>query len=332
MDNHQISIILPVYNASTYIVDTIQSVQNQTFINWELIVIDDGSSDDSLRILNQIAQTELRVSVYTQKNAGPASARNLGISKIKSPYLTFIDADDKIREDYLELLIQPILENPMVDLVCGGYYEQNTYNPEGIALHDFSAFKNQKYIDQSNFISNIFNGVSGVLWSKVFKTSIIQLHQVLLPTELKLSEDLIFVLRYAKHIKKIALVFEPVYYYNRLNDNGLSKRLDESYFTNFKLFEQLALNEIKENTDDVKMILNQSTGKLLLKTLKDQSSSKENLKYYYEIILKNFNPSILDFPKSKIDVIFLKLLKKNQFLIAYWQQKLIHLLRNIKHA
>lgn len=327
-----ISIVLPVYNAEKNISVLIDSVINQTITDWNLIIVDDGSSDNTLDIIQKFSNTDRRITIFSQKNSGPATARNFGISKVKTPYITFIDADDKIREDYLELLLYPIKENPIIDLVCGGYYEQNQFNPDGIALHDFTAYKDQKMIDQSIFIQNLFNGLTGVLWSKLFKTSIIQDYKVCMPTNLKLSEDLIFVLRYAQHINKVALVFENIYYYNRLDDTGLSKKFDETYLDNFKIFNRIVLQEVNEDKEEVSLILDRRLGNSLLKTLKDQSYSSDNLKYYYELILNNFGSHIFNHTSAIIDKMFLFLLKNKFFFLAYIQQKTINYLRKLKHA
>lgn len=100
----KISVIVPVYNAANYIAMCIQSVQNQTFNSWELILIDDGSQDNSLEICQKYADEDDRISVIHQENAGPGIARNTGIAKALGNYVVFIDSDDYIEKDYFQLL------------------------------------------------------------------------------------------------------------------------------------------------------------------------------------------------------------------------------------
>lgn len=327
----EVSVIIPVYNAERHLRECLDSVINQNYAEYKVLIIDDGSTDNSLEIAEEYSGKYDFIKVYSQINQGPSAARNTGIQHVTTPYITFLDADDKLKENYLISLMQPVISDSSVELVCGGYYEQNKHKPEGIALHDFSSFKGISYINKEQFLDNIFNGVTGVLWSKLFKTSIIKKYDLRLPEELKLSEDLIFVLRYARHINIVALVFEYIYYYNRLDDIGLSKSIDESYFKNLKLFNKLVLDEYNHK-EEIESIIDERTGKILLKTLKNQNFSKPNLRKYYLLIIDNFGSSIFDFPKSNSNEIFISLLENKLYSLAYLQQKLIDFIKNLKNS
>lgn len=100
----KISVIVPVYNASTYIGRCIESVQAQTYKKWELILVDDGSKDDSLNICSEYASKDTRIHVIHQENAGPGIARNTGIDMANGEYIVFIDSDDYIEKEYFSLL------------------------------------------------------------------------------------------------------------------------------------------------------------------------------------------------------------------------------------
>ena len=114
-----ISIIIPVYNVSQYLNECIQSVVNQSYNDFECILIDDGSSDGSEIICDQWEQKDSRIKVIHQPNQGGATARNRGITEALGEYIAFIDSDDWIDSDYLYQLVQPI-EKYNVDLVvCG---------------------------------------------------------------------------------------------------------------------------------------------------------------------------------------------------------------------
>lgn len=99
-----ISVIIPVYNAENYVGRCIESVQAQTYNNWQMILVDDGSKDKSLEICQKYADVDDRISVIHQENAGPGIARNTGIAKTSGNYVVFIDSDDYIEKDYFQLL------------------------------------------------------------------------------------------------------------------------------------------------------------------------------------------------------------------------------------
>lgn len=99
-----ISVIIPVYNAENYVGRCIESVQAQTYNNWQMILVDDGSKDKSLEICQKYADVDNRISVIHQENAGPGIARNTGIAKASGNYVVFIDSDYYIEKDYFQLL------------------------------------------------------------------------------------------------------------------------------------------------------------------------------------------------------------------------------------
>src|SRR5690554_1428301 len=107
--NNLVSIITPTFNSEKYIRQTIQSVQNQTYQNWEMIIVDDYSSDTTVKIIEEIAKQEPRITlIKSDKNSGPAISRNKGIEKAKGKYMTFLDADDIWFEDFVQNSIDTI--------------------------------------------------------------------------------------------------------------------------------------------------------------------------------------------------------------------------------
>lgn len=126
-----ISIIMPVYNSSQYLEESIQSVINQDYVNWELICVDDGSTDESLKILKDYNKENKKIKVCTQENLGPAQARKLGISQSKGDYICYLDADDVYSKDYLyETLRQALLTDADVTMpiLIGGWKSEAEYN------------------------------------------------------------------------------------------------------------------------------------------------------------------------------------------------------------
>jgi len=326
-----VSIVLPIYNAEKYIDKTIQAVEKQSVEGWELLIIDDGSTDSSMQLVTKYTIRNSRIRIFSQPNSGPSSARNLGIKNATGKYITFIDADDRIEPFYLKSLLKDAEKDPQIQLVCAGYYEQSIYNKEGLPLHDFEKFKPRQIISQNDFIDNLLNGVTGVLWAKLFVTEIIRKNNISLPLKLKLSEDLVFVAKYVNCISKISISYDYIYFYNRLDETGLSRSYDESYFDNFILFNELICKELGNSkifTDK----LNLRTTLNLIKTLKDQNTSPKNLKHYHHMIKSRFGlKSFSDIP-SLSDKVFIVLQNSGLYNLAFLQQKLYQLLKNLKHA
>ncbi len=115
----KISIIMPVYNGETYLRDAVASIQNQTFTDWEIVFVDDSSTDNSAAIIDAFVSMLPNVRALMQTNAGPAAARNLGISAARAPYLAFLDADDLYPSNKLELQAARLDSDPSLEVVLG---------------------------------------------------------------------------------------------------------------------------------------------------------------------------------------------------------------------
>lgn len=123
--NELVSIITPTYNSAKFIAETIQSVQNQTYSNWEMIIVDDGSSDETIAVVKRIQETEHRIHFIEQiQNVGPAITRNKGIETAKGKYLTFLDADDIWFTDFIENSIKTI-QKTGIPFVFSSYRRSN---------------------------------------------------------------------------------------------------------------------------------------------------------------------------------------------------------------
>lgn len=125
MENHLVSIITPSFNSEKFISETIKSVQNQTYKNWEMIIVDDGSCDNTIEIVEKIAKEDFRIVFFAlNENGGPAKARNIGIDKAKGKYMTFLDADDIWFPDLIEKSIKTIFETN-IHFVFSSYKRSN---------------------------------------------------------------------------------------------------------------------------------------------------------------------------------------------------------------
>lgn len=214
MQKKLISVIVPMYNASRYIRQCITSILNQTYKNFELLIINDGSTDNSLEICNSFKDTRIRI--ITQINAGCEYARLAGIKQSKGEYICFVDADDWVAKDYLEKLIMPT-DKYDIDVVCINSYRvidryglirsrirQNRIWKEGLLTTDMLTRFNNIYIYNRVFTNNV--------WGKLYKSSIIVINNIV-PAGVFYGEDVLFNLRITYNIKSCYLVNEYKYYY-----------------------------------------------------------------------------------------------------------------------
>ena len=199
-----ISIIVPLYNAGQYIKRCVDSILSQTFCDFELILVDDGSKDMSAKICNDYASKDSRVSIIRKVNGGVSSARNSGLECIRGGYFVFIDADDYVVPDYLENLFH---EAEDADMIVCGYksFQQNVQDKNVIK----AAYPNKIY-DNHNITSLLSEKMNDLpfrtVWSKMFRTSILKENNLYFDKDMIFGEDTKFVLEYMLHAKKIKTI------------------------------------------------------------------------------------------------------------------------------
>lgn len=215
--NPAISIIIPVYKVEKYLRRCLDSVLSQTLSNWECILVDDGSPDQSGAICDDYATQDERFRVIHKPNGGVSSARNEGLDKAQGEYLCFIDSDDWVRPQYLEHLHQY-----SSDLIISGLYNVN----EKGEIFRTKQFKNEFLdilkIDLDGFQRSIFSSKGPCC--KLFKNSIIQKHNLRFKEGIHASEDFLFVLSYVAYCNKIYTVQDVDYYY-QYNSGSLVSRI-----------------------------------------------------------------------------------------------------------
>ena len=201
-----ISIIIPIYNASKYLHECLDSIINQTYDNLEIILINDGSIDNSKDICEEYTKNNKRIKLYNQKNSGPSKARNKGLSLAKGKYIIFIDADDYIELDMIEKMYA-LAQIKDLDLVICSYNE----------IMDNDVIK--KNIETKELFQDYLYGTEagGYSWNKLVKRECIKEN---FDEKLYIMEDLVFWNDNSKYINKIGLINEPLYNY-RIISNSL---------------------------------------------------------------------------------------------------------------
>ena len=268
---YDLSLIIPVYNSQSYLEQCILSLINQeTQYKYQLIFVNDGSKDNSLNILKKYEVKYDFIKVITQANSGVSVARNTGISNSEGTYIGFIDADDYIKENYVQVLLSEAYKNNC-DMVKGSYYEVN--NEELREIH----FRN-KYIDCNKNREELYL-VKGHPWGSVIKRELFK--KVRFPVGYW-YEDMIMRFLIISQCNNVQLVDECLYFY-RIVNNSLSRKKTNSY----KCLEQYYLlkhiiekyEEMKLKKDELyyKNILNEIGPVLWLRTRNLDKQTQKNI-------------------------------------------------------
>lgn len=205
----KVSIIIPVYNAESTLDRCINSIRGQTFKEWEMILVDDGSEDGSADICDRYALIDTRIHVFHQKNKGVSGARNTGIYAAQGDYLMFIDSDDIAESSFIEEYVKAI-QVMKADVVVGGYRlikesgNSSLYCPEKTEI----------------FYSDVWEKICenpqpfGYLWNKIFKRDIIRKWNLTLREDMYSQEDLDFCLSYFDKCCKFGMIQNTDYQYH----------------------------------------------------------------------------------------------------------------------
>lgn len=219
-----ISVIIPVYNAEKYINRCIKSVVNQSYSQLEVIIVNDGSTDNSLSICKTIGAQDNRVNVISQINGGVSKARNAGLHLAKGEYVMFLDSDDYMLPDMCKTMLD-VLHSKQADCVICGIQE-----PEG------GLWCPQRNIDYStladfkrDFIYQLNTEILSPCWNKIFKR---QLITNLFNEEISFGEDLIFDLEYLNNCTRLSFITTPLVYHEKqvvgslVTKTGLQRLMD----------------------------------------------------------------------------------------------------------
>lgn len=212
----KVSIIMPAYNAEKVCVRAIGSVLAQNYTDFELLIIDDGSSDDTYKVCLEHAVKDSRIKLYHQDNQGVSAARNAGLRNAEGEYIAFLDADDYYDENYLQKMMEQI-EAVDADFAVCGYNSIINKSVSGVWQPDVVLDKEDLYLD-------LFMKPTGLhtLWNKVVRKCLIQAE---FKSGLSMGEDLEFICDYLPRISRFAIVQEPIYNYISDSEGSLTKRI-----------------------------------------------------------------------------------------------------------
>lgn len=232
MKNDKISIIIPIYNCEKFLNKCLDSVINQTYKNLEIICVNDGSKDNSLEIIKEYQKKDERIVIIDKQNEGVSAARNDAIKKSTGEYITFIDSDDWIELNTIEILYNTLIEND-VDVIRGNYYLNTDYD-KCTVVENLLELKNKK-ICKDNFSEELIDKllvgtIQSYIWLLLIKRDCILRCNLLFKEDISLMEDAIFYVELFNNINSIYFLDKPLYHYY-FNVNSCTKS-DKFYVRN----------------------------------------------------------------------------------------------------
>ena len=291
-----ISIIIPIYNSEKYLKNCLDSLLQQSFENFEALLINDGSTDRSDEICDEYAEKDSRFKVYHKGNSGVSAARNFGLEKAQGEWIWFVDSDDYIRNDALDVL-QSAIEKNDTDSMMFGYQKINLI---GKSIYQFPEKGNTILLNQSDALKNLYKSsfypYQGYVWSKVFKKSVINDFGIRFDENIYFNEDRLFCFEYFSKTKKnITYILEDLYFYLEAPDsamNLLTKAYNPKFETDIQAY--LLMQEIVKKGNFKKMekyarLGNIFSAKRLLEMRKGfQIPANDFDQYLCSILVENF--------------------------------------------
>lgn len=268
--NPLISIIVPTYNVEKYIRTCIESILAQTYRNIEVIIVNDGSTDQSLEVISDLICSHHNIKVINQKNQGISVARNTGIDAATGKYIAFVDPDDKIMPDFVSSLYQ-IADRTGADIVRGSFRDFNGNIPKGW-VPDFNVPTDCGTIVLDQFLSS---HISSVVWSSIYRLDFINSNHIRFTPGIILSEDTDFTIRAYMLAKLVATSPEPNYAY-RTHRQGSVLTTNNA--------QEMSLSEEKIISQFISMLKHEESDVLRSLILK---SIYTFMRYWTRIIVKN---------------------------------------------
>ena len=235
-----VTIVIPVYNAEKYLGECIDSVLAQSFGDFELILVDDGSKDSSGEICDEYAKKDERIRVIHQSNGGVTSARKSGVEAALAEWIMFVDADDKVPAEGLQHLVQVQRQDPQLDTIEGSYVR---FYPDGTTKkcqNDATYSGKPVFFDGLEYALSLCReyGVARGPWSKLIRKSLLQDSNALdIPRSITNREDIMMLTSVAKHLRKVVLIPAVAYEYrNQFGISAISNKLSLNYWSYYLYF------------------------------------------------------------------------------------------------
>lgn len=292
-----VSFIVPIYNSEQHLDNCINSILNQSSKDFELLLINDGSTDTSNEICDEFAQKDNRIRVFHKENGGVSSARNLGLRNAKGKWVLFVDSDDEIKQNYLEALIQ---DSKGQDLVIHSTFLTHPISKEKKVM---SSFPIAQSLSPAKLFKNFMVTSNGYPFNKIFNNNIIQKHQISFDENISFAEDALFLLDYLLFCKSIFVSNSSNYIYYETEGSLRSKRypVEQEFYLLEKAKIKLSLifeeNQIKKDHLFYKEM--QYFLFRVLRSIFDLSKKTERIKYLRQIFASYYNEFLVVYKKSR---------------------------------
>jgi len=223
MNQEKISVIVPVYNMEAYLRNTLQSICVQSYDNLEIICVNDGSTDDSLAILQYYAKRDTRIQIIDQPNGGVSSARNAGLSKCSGLWVSFIDADDSVHPDCYQKLSNHL--SSAIQMLC--FWGEVVYDKE---LYETDSSEKPLIGLNASFLAGevelndyMRRKIPHSACNKIYRRDIIELYHIRFPEGIRIGEDMVFHMNYIMFVKKAYFMSDVFYYYIQREGSAMAR-------------------------------------------------------------------------------------------------------------
>lgn len=280
-----ISVIIPVYNIEKYLPWCIQSVLNQSYPYFELILVDDGSTDSSSAICDEFAENDSRIRVIHKENRGVSAARNSGIEEAKGDFIVFVDSDDLIQKRMLQKMVAAITHYKTDLAICGyerfrdGWKQRHRLSPYSLVILQSRLELASVYKAPA---TNLF-GVS--IWGKMYRANLIREHNIRFREDINYEEDCIFNLDYFRHVTTTAVLRDYFYRWRQM-ERSLSKGYRKGSFrflVNGFRGREAFLQELEMDSRGVSSIFMTVIKTTLIKIFDSDLSKKEKMEEYLSV-------------------------------------------------
>ncbi len=335
-----VSIIVPVYNAQAYLHKCIDSLLSQSFQDFELILVNDGSKDNSGKICDEYAEKDNRIKVIHKENGGVSTARNRGLDEAQGTYIMFCDSDDFIKEDFSAPVVELADGNEDCLVLCGITQLKDDNSTHDVLCPAFSrgekvSMSNVDFCDLYVKLNNIEPFLlMNMPYNKLFSRRIIEEHHLRFDTSIHYNEDFIFNLNYLDKVNTVKIYNESVYYYYVDAPGSLCKRYFKDLMEMFRVKEDTLKATILDKASDkdgarrvYSTLIFNDTHRAINNTFSpsNPASEKEKIKYCTKLIRdKRFVESIKYADKKGYNPLHIMALNFKNY-------RLIHFLKKIRH-
>lgn len=304
------SIVMPAYNCESTVGITIESILTQTFTNFELIIVNDGSTDNTKQVLESYYSKDSRVKFKTIQNGGPGNARNKGIVLTNGQYLLFVDSDDVMKDGTLETYVQHV-EDPKIDLVISSY-NMNVLDGKEIVDTRLVEAPNHLIETHEEFLDNVYplmnKQLMYVVWNKLYKLSIVKENDIVFPPY-NSCEDRLFNIRYFNHVNSCRVVNDVLYNYSFDGRNSLTNKYFDNKFDTFVEFYRELLLLTEKNRRGSSALFLKGVMSCMIPLHSDSCSLNYRDKLTYIRQLINFPDVIQAADESLLDTKMRKIMK-----------------------